>query len=449
MDPIAALDHEQLALFQSRTSRSRQLFERAQRVMPGGDTRTGTFHLPYPLFIARGKGCRLWDADDNEYLDFLNNFTSLLHGHVHPAVHQAMVTQASQGTVHGTANELQVQLAELLRKRVPSVERIRFCNSGTEATLFALRAAKAFTGKPKIMKMEGGYHGSHDQVAVAMAPPYGTNATAGLSPGALSEVLLGSFNDLEVTATLIRQHRDELAAVIVEPMMGAAGAIPAEPAFLEGLRAVTAECGVLLVLDEIITFRLGFGGIQERYGIQPDLTTFGKIIGGGLAVGAFGGRADIMATYDPTRPGAIVHSGTYNGNAATMAAGQKTLELFDREAVTRLNQAGDDLRARLNETLDAAGIDGIVAGIGSVLQLHFMAAPLRNARDANRGDRRLLRLMHLSLLNRGVFAAARQMYVLSTAMTPETLDQFVRHFTAALQPIAEAAKQATPMAGAR
>ena len=449
MDPIAALDHEQLALFQSRTARSRQLFERAERVMPGGDTRTGTFHLPYPLFISRGKGCRLWDADGNEYLDFLNNFTSLLHGHVHPAVHEAMVAQESQGTVHGTANELQVQLAELLCSRVPSVERIRFCNSGTEATLFALRAAKAFTGKVKIMKMEGGYHGSHDQVAVAMAPPYGTNATAGLSPGALSEVLLGSFNDLEVTAALIRKHRDELAAVIVEPMMGAAGAIPAEPGFLEGLRAVTAECGVLLVLDEIITFRLGFGGIQERYGIRPDLTTFGKIIGGGLAVGAFGGRADIMATYDPTRPGAIVHSGTYNGNAVTMAAGQKTLELFDREAVTRLNQAGDDLRARLNETLDAAGIEGIVAGTGSVLQLHFMAPPLRNARDANRGDRRLLRLMHLSLLNRGVFAAARQMYVLSTAMTPETLDQFVRHFTAALQPIADAAKQATPMAGAR
>jgi glutamate-1-semialdehyde 2,1-aminomutase len=168
-----------------------------------------------------------------------------------------------------------------------------------------------------------------------------------------------------------------------------------------------------------------------------------------LAVGAFGGRADIMATYDPTRPGAIVHSGTYNGNAATMAAGLKTLELFDREAVARLNRAGDDLRARLNETLTAAGIDGIVAGTGSVLQLHFMAPPLRNARDANRGDRRLLRLMHLSLLNRGVFAAARQMYVLSTAMTPETVDQFVRHFAAALQPIAEAAKQTDSMAEAR
>lgn len=449
MDPIAALDQQQLALFQSRTAGSRQLYDRAQRVMPGGDTRTGTFHLPYPLFISRGKGCRLWDTDGNEYLDFLNNFTSLLHGHVHPAVHEAMVAQESQGTVHGTANELQVRMAELLCSRVPSVERIRFCNSGTEATLFALRAAKAFTGKAKVMKMEGGYHGSHDQVAVAMAPPFETRASAGLSPGALSEVVLGSFNDLDHTAALIRKHRDELAAVIVEPMMGSAGAIPADPAFLEGLRAVTTECGVLLILDEIITFRLGFGGLQERYGIRPDLTTFGKIIGGGLAVGAFGGRADVMATFDPTRPGAIVHSGTYNGNAATMAAGLKTLELFDREAVTTLNRAGDELRVRLNELLESAGVEGIVAGTGSVLQLHFMAPPLRNARDASRGDRRLLRLMHLSLLNRGVFAAARQMYVLSTAMTPETLDQFARHFAAALDPIADALKQSTPMAGAR
>ncbi len=449
MDPIAALDHAELALFQNRTAGSRQWFERARRVMPGGDTRTGTFHLPYPLFISKGHGGRVTDADGHEYLDFVNNFTSLLHGHAHPAVHEAVVAQEQQGTVHGTANGLQVELAEVLSARVPSVERIRFCNSGTEATLFALRAAKAFTGKAKIMKMEGGYHGSHDQVAVAMAPPYNTNAATGLSPGALNEVILGSFNDLDETAALIRKHRHELAAVIVEPMLGAAGAIVAEPEFLAGLRAVTSECGVLLVLDEIITFRLEFGGLQERYGLRPDLTTFGKIIGGGFPVGAFGGRADVMATYDPTRPGAIVHSGTYNGNAVTMVAGLKTLDLFDREAVSRLNQAGDDLRHRLQGILDSAGVDAVVAGTGSVCQLHFMPGPLRNARDTGRGDRRLLRLMHLSLANRGVFTTARQMYVLSTAMTPAILDQFAGHFAEALGPIAEAVKQLTSMAGAQ
>lgn len=442
MDSIAALEADLLRRYQERTPKSGALHQRASRVMPGGDTRTGTFHLPYPIFVSRGQGCRLWDADGNEYLDFLNNFTSLLHGHANPTVQEALVAQAARGTVHGTANELQVELAELLSGRVPSVERIRFCNSGTEATLFALRAAKAFTGRSKIMKMEGGYHGSHDQVAVGMAPPYDTNATLGLSPGALSEVVLGSFNDLDFTTELIRRHRHELAAVIVEPMMGSAGAIPADPAFLRGLRQVTEECGVLLILDEIITFRLGFGGCQEHYGIRPDLTTFGKIIGGGLPVGAFGGRADIMSGYDPSRSGSIVHSGTYNGNAVTMAAGLATLKLFDRAAVVRLNQTGDDLRARLNQAIGEAGLDAMVVGFGSVMQLHFQKPPLRNARDGARGDKWLLRLAHLSLLVEGIFTAGRQMYVLSTAMTEAALEEFQTRFTAALDAIIHATAQA-------
>jgi glutamate-1-semialdehyde 2,1-aminomutase len=449
MDLLAKLDQEQLALYLSRTARSKELFERAKRVMPGGDTRTGTFHLPYPLFISRGQGTRLWDADGNEYLDFLSNFTSLIHGHAHPQVHEALVSQGTQGTVHGSANELQVRLAEMISERVPSVEKLRFCNSGTEATLFALRGAKAFTGKPKIMKMEGGYHGSHDQVSVAMAPPYDTKATQGLSPGALSEVVLGRFNDLDYTAELIRTHRNELAAVIVEPMMGAGGGIVADPAFLAGLRAVTAECGVLLVLDEIITFRLGYGGAQERYGIRPDLTSFGKIIGGGLPIGAFGGRAEVMATFDPTRPGAIVHSGTYNGNAATMAAGIKTLELLTREAIADLNRRGDGLRQRLQSKLDAAQVEGILAGTGSLMQLHFMAGPLTHAGEVARADREALRAMHLSLTNRGIFSASRQMYVVSTAMTDATVDAMVAAFEAALAPIAEALRARQPVAAGR
>ena len=448
MPPLPELLSNELARYQKRTPKSRALYDRAIRVMPGGDTRTGTFHLPYPLFISRGQGCRIWDADGNEYLDFLNNFTSLLHGHASPGIHEALVQQGTQGTVHGTANELQVRLAEILVQRVPSVERLRFCNSGTEATLFALRAAKAFTGRARIMKMEGGYHGSHDQVAVATSPPYDTNPSLGLSPGALGEVILGGFNDLDRTAGLIRKHRDELAAVIVEPMMGAGGGIVATPEFLQGLRAVTAECGVLLVLDEIITFRLGYGGLQEQYGIRPDLTTFGKIIGGGLPVGAFGGRADVMAGYDPTRQGTIVHSGTYNGNAATMAAGIRALELYDRPAVLALNRAGETLRTRLTAIIAETGVDAVVAGFGSVMQLHFMAPPLVTPRDANRALRDPMRAIHVSLLNRGVFTAARQMYVLSTPMDQTTLAEFTDRFRQSLEPIAESLRKAEP-AGAR
>lgn len=448
MDVLTAAEQRERETYLARTTASAALFARARAVMPGGDTRTGTFHAPYPLFIAEGQGCELVDADGHRYLDTLYNFTSLIHGHAFPPVVDAITAQAVKGTVHGSANALQVALAEVLRARVPSVERLRFCNSGTEATLFALRAAKAFTGRVKIMKMEGGYHGSHDQVAVAMAPPYDSRP-AGLSPGALSEVILGRFNDLDRTASLIRQHRDELAAVIVEPVMGAGGSIPASAEFLRGLRAVTEECGILLILDEIITFRLGYGGMQEHLGIRPDLTAFGKIIGGGLPIGAFGGRADVMATYDPTRPGAIVHSGTYNGNAATMAAGIATLELFDRAAVAALNAAGDGLRARLNGIIGSHGVEAEVVGFGSTMQLHFAKGPITSPAQTHAGNRAAQAAMHLSLLNRGVFTASRQMYVLSTAMNEATLADFAAHFDAALGPIAAALRTLEPAGSAR
>ena len=444
MDAVAAAEREATAAYMRRTPQSGALFERGRRVMPGGDTRTGTFYLPYPLFVARGEGCHLWDADGHQYLDVLNNFTSLVHGHGHTAVVRAIADQAAKGTVHGTANPLQVALAEVLCRRVPSVERLRFCNSGTEATMGALRAAKAFTGRPKILKMAGCYHGSHDQVALAVSPPFDA-VPPGLSPGAVGEVIIGAFNDLDRTASLIRAHRNELAAVIVEPITGT-GALPADHAFLEGLRAVTTECGVLLVFDEVISFRLAPGGMQEVHGIKPDLTSFGKIIGGGLPVGAFGGRADIMATYDPSQPGSIAHSGTYNGNAATMAAGLATLKLFDGAAVGRLNTSGDRVRARLQAAAEQRGLEVTITGYGSLMQLHFAAGPIRTPDEAGRGDARLVRLLHLLLLNRGVFTATRQTYVLSTPMHQAALDTFVDRMNEALGEIAKVQPPVVPAA---
>jgi glutamate-1-semialdehyde 2,1-aminomutase len=213
------------------------------------------------------------------------------------------------------------------------------------------------------------------------------------------------MNDLEYTGGLLSRNRDELAAVIVEPMMGAAGAIAAEPDFLQGLRRATEQSGILLIFDEVITFRLGHGGAQEHLGVRPDLTTFGKIIGGGLPVGAFGGRTDVMATFDPTRAGPIVHSGTYNGNAVTMAAGIATLELFTAEAIDGLNRMGDELRARLNALLAERDVAAQVVGRGSVMQLHFMTEPIQGPRDAARADARALRLMHLAMLARGKYYA--------------------------------------------
>jgi glutamate-1-semialdehyde 2,1-aminomutase len=440
MTALDALEARELEAYQTRTPQSRAWFDRARRVRPGGDTRTGTFHLPYPLFIARGEGCHLWDADGQQYTDVLNNFTSLVTGHGHVAVVRAIKDQVGKSTVHGTANPLQVTLAEALCRRVPSVERLRFCSSGTEATLGALRAAKAFTGRPKILKMAGCYHGSHDQVSVAVSPPFDA-LPPGLSPGAVGEVVVGRFNDLEPTAALVRAHAHELASVIVEPLTGT-GALPADRDFLAGLRAVTDECGVLLVFDEVITFRLGAGGLQGVHGIRPDLTCFGKIIGGGLPVGAFGGRADVMATYDPSRPGSIPHSGTYNGNATTMAAGLATLAVYDGGAVARLNAAGDKVRARLQALVDDSGLEGTMTGYGSLMQLHFAPGPIRTPEDAARSDKRLARLMHLALLNRGIFSAARQTYVLSTPMHQANLDVFADRFAEALHAVAKAVRAA-------
>ncbi len=443
MDALTTIERDEREAYLTRTPASRALHDRAREVMPGGDTRTGTFHAPYPLFIADGAGCHLTDADGHRYLDTLYNFTSLLHGHAFPPVLEAIARQAARGTVHGTANALQVEMAETLGARVPSVERLRFCNSGTEATMGAIRAARAFTDRPAIMKMAGGYHGSHDPVAIAMSAAE-TGRPPGVTANTAADVVVGRFNDLTDTTTLIRDHRDRLAAVIVEPMLGS-GALVAERAFLDGLRQVTRDCGVLLILDEVITFRLGVGGLQQAFGVTPDLTSFGKIVGGGLPVGAFGGRADVMATFDPSRRGAIAHSGTYNGNATTLAAGLATLARFGEADVAAVNAGGEALRARLNAVIAQSGASAVVTGYGSLMQLHLTAAPVTRPDEGARADLRWVKLMHLALANRGVFSSTRQLYVLPTVITAVELDAFVAAFTEALGVVvaAQAAAAAT------
>ena len=422
--------------YRAATPRSHALHTRAAGVMPGGDTRTGTFHLPWPIVMARGQGSRLWDEDGREYTDFLSNFTSLIHGHAHPAVTAAIVKQAGLGTAHGSPTALMTELAERIHARFPSVERLRFCNSGTESALFAIRAARAFTGRSLILKMEGGYHGSYDHVQVAQ----GTANAPGLSPAAVAEVVVIPFNDAERAADVFAKRGHEIAAVIIEPMMMSGGCLPAEPEFIQGLLRMAREMGSLFICDEVATFRLGYGGAQEVYGIEPDLTTFGKVIGGGLPVGAFGGRADVMAVYDPTKKGTVAHSGTYNGNAITMAAGIATLDLLTREVVDRLNAAGDALRARVREACQATGLPLSVTGMGSLIGIHPVSGPVTNAAEAAAGDRRILRAIHLSLLSRGIFSAARQFYVLSTAMGAEDTSAFMSAFTESTGLVAAAAR---------
>jgi glutamate-1-semialdehyde 2,1-aminomutase len=424
-----------------RTPTSMALYQKALKAMPGGDTRTVSYFPPYPLFVDRGKGCYVNDVDGNEYLDLVNNYTALIHGHAHPKITYAVIEQLVKGTIYATPFAEQIELAQVLSARVPSLEQVRFCNSGTEATMFALRAAKAFTGRNKIIKMEGGYHGSHDVAEISVAPPiesagpadapYSVPGGPGLFKGVLADVVVAPFNDVEATSGIVKRCQNDLAAVIVEPMIGSAGIIPAQPEYLRFLRKITESCGALLIFDEVVSFRLDYAGAQEIYGVKPDLTTLGKVIGGGFPVGAFGGAADVMAQFDP-RNGRLHHSGTFNGNAISVVAGLVSLELLTRDEIRRINKLGEHLRTRLREVFSVVGVTGQVTGIGSLTGVHFAETEVLDYRSSARMKKSLLHILHLSLLNQGIFAAPRGDFYLSTPMSEKEIDRLVNGFHRAL-----------------
>ncbi len=423
--------------FAQRTVRSKDHDTRAGKSLPGGDTRAATYFAPYPVYMTSGSGCFLYDADGNEYLDLLNNYTSLIHGHAHPAIIAAAMAQIEKGTVFGAAGEIQYQHAEHLCNCLTSMEQVRYCNSGTEATLFAIRAARAFTGRDIFIKMDGGYHGSHDSVEVnifADPDPEGPPAPRigpGVPASVLKDVLVVAFNDLDAVENMLKTNADKVAAILTEPLMGAAGAIGPQPGYLRGLRTLADKYNVVLIFDEVMTFRLSSGGLQEIEGVQPDLTTLGKIIGGGLPIGAFGGRRDIMSRFNPAHEDPIFHSGTFNGNNITLAAGMAAMTLYDQKAVTRLNQLGDRLRDGFTVALKETGLRGCVSGLGSLLQLHWRDQQPARATDSivsltKAGE--LPGLVHLELMNRGVYSAGRGMFALSTPMTQVDIDNAVASF---------------------
>ncbi len=433
--------------YRRRTPKSEALWVAAKRVMPGGDTRTNTFFLPYPVFIERGEGCRIVDADGNSYLDFLANYTSLIHGHAHPKVVESVTRQLSRGTAFASPLESQIDLATAICSRVSSIEQIRFCNSGTEATMNGIRAAKAFTGRNKIIKMEGGYHGSHDAALVSVVPslslvgprssPHSVPDLEGLFHSVLEDVLVVPFNDVEVARQIIERNAKDLAAVIVEPILGSGGGIPATSEFLRFLRDATRSIGALLIFDEIITFRLSFGGAQEIYGITPDLTTLGKIIGGGFPIGAFGGSAEVMALFDPVRR-RLFQGGTFNGNAISMIAGHATLELLTRSEIARLNALGDMLRQGIDEAFAQSSVPGKALGVGSLLQVHFGKGSVTDYRSAAEGQKDLAPYLHMALLNHGIFASTRNSLSISTPMGEAEVQQAVEAFKNSLSDLRSA-----------
>jgi len=422
--------------YKAKTARSRQLYEEALRVMPGGNSRSTIFFDPYPFYIARGEGARIWDADGVERLDFNGNYTSLILGHANPSVVKAIQEAAGRGISYPGPSEHEVRLAEILTKRIPSMETIRFTNSGTEATMNAVRVARAFTGRSKIAKFEGAYHGTHDWVLVSVTPdleqagsrkrPKAVPASAGIPPAVLKHVVVLPWNDTEACAKILERHGPDIAALLVDPSLGVGGVLPPREGFLERLREVTARLGILMIFDEVISFRVAPGGAQERFGIRPDLTTLGKIIGGGLAVGAFGGRADVMNYYDPRGgKGRISHGGTFNANPLTMAGGVATMQQLTPEAYARLDALGERVRAGVTRLLKRMKGPGQVTGVGSLFCLHWTKARLSDYRSSRPTDPQASARVFMGLLNEGVLLTQRGLGACSLAMTDADVDRLV------------------------
>ncbi|MFY1673881.1 aspartate aminotransferase family protein [Plantactinospora sp. WMMB334] len=412
----------------------------AQSWLPGGDTRTLSYFTPYPTFMASGHGCVITDVDGNDYLDFVNNMGSLIHGHAHPDLVAAASEQAALGTALGAPVELQIHHARILCDRIPSADLVRYTNSGTEATMLALRAARAATGRDLIVKIDGGYHGMHNDVNMLADMSDPAHAQAGLPAtfppiriprgvprDVRNHVLLVRYNDLAQAGHLLALRSSRIAALIVEPMMGAAGCIPADPGYLCGLRALTHKHDILLILDECNTFRLG--PLQTRYNVHPDLTITGKIIGGGLPLGAVGGRADIMARFDPSRDRPLWHTGAHVGNGLALRVGIAALEAYGPPEVSALNNLGEQLIRELPDAAREAGVRLQVTGIGSQAHLHWGDGQVRDADDSltlRASSAELPELVHLELLNRGIFTSRRGIFTLSTPMTDEHVQAFVR-----------------------
>ena len=444
MPTATAVSLESLvAEYRVRNAASHDLFLRAQSVLPGGNTRTGVFVDPFPVYIDHAQGVELVDVDGNRRLDFVNNASALILGHAHPAVVAAIAEHAGRGSAYFAPCPLELELAELLAQRIPSLQRLRFCSSGTEAVLGALRAARAFTERPMIAKFEGAYHGIDDPALISYLPPLGPElgpaqrplpvaASAGLAPGTAENVLVLPFNDGEACAALIREHADRLAAVIVDPLSTAAGMTLPAPGFLETLRSITGDLGIVLIFDEVVSFRAGRGGMQGVHGIRPDLTCLAKVVAGGTPGGAFGGRADIMAMYDPSGGSpAIPQSGTYNGNPIVMAAGLATLRTMTGAAYREIHDRTARLGEGLQQVFAGAGVPGSVVTAGSLFQFYFLPEAPRNYREAARDDGARQRWLYFWLMNHGI--VTRRGGNVSLPMTDRHAGRLVEEVESALR----------------
>ena len=420
---------------QSNGNVSESMFKRACASLPGGNTRDTLYYAPHPLYAFEGKGARIIDIDGVERIDFVNNYSSLIHGHGNQAILDAVKKQLNQLPAVGMPTESEIQLAELLCEEIPSVARVRFTNSGTEAVMMALKAARLFTGKSKIAKIEGAYHGSYDWTEISVEPspdqwgpieaPTSVPKSGAITRSVVDDVIVLNYNDIEHTQSIIESNADDLAAVLIDPLVSRMGYVAASDAYLQMLRKVTQQCGVLLVFDEIYSLRIAQGGVQNKRNIVPDLTALGKIIGGCFPIGAIGGREDIMSVFDPARGSSrLPHGGTYNGNPVSMAAGYASMRQLTPGNYAHLDHLGQKARDGLQEILSSKNANAQVTGEGSVLAVVPTRNSISNWRDFYECESRKdeVAKFHRHMLNNGILMAPHGTLVLSTAMTDDDID---------------------------
>lgn len=430
------------------TSKSAALYERAQKVMPGGCSRNTILRKPHPIYAMQGQGCFVTDIECVKRIDFANNVASLIHGHAHPKILEAVNTQMANGTAFTVGTEIEVAYAEQMVARSPNFDKIRFVNSGTEAVMACIKASRAFTGRAKIAKVEGAYHGLYDYAEVSQtakpanwgdaSAPKSVPVSKGTPQSALNDVVIIPYNEPERAISILNAYKADIAGVLVDLLPHRLGAIPATQAFVDALRNWTTENQSLLIIDEVITFRTDFDGAQGSYGIKSDLTAMGKMIGGGFPVGAIAGRADVMEVMDPTNgPAAFPHYGTFSANPITMTAGSVAIEMFDHEAVLELNALADIARAALTQAISIADIPACVTGAGSMFRIHLKETPPTTYRNAfvDMQEQSCIAALLDHMFDNGLLMIETCSGFLSTAMTQAEIDQLADIVLAGLRRI--------------
>ena len=412
-------------LYRSRTATSAALMERAAAVMPGGNTRTTSFHPPYPLVIERGAGPWVWDVDKRRYLDLFCNGLSLIHGHTYGPVNAAINEALQRGSAWSGASREQIAYAELLRDRIEAIEWLRFTNSGSEAGMLAVKAARHITGRPLLVKAVGAYHGCYDDLEAGL---YGRGDLEG-------RALVAPFNHLDGFERIMKKHGSKVAALVIEPVLVTGRVVAPEPGFLTALQTLAQRHGALTILDDCLMLRLALGGSAEKFALQPDITVLGKFLGGGTAFGAFGGSREIMKIFDPTRAGAVFHGGSFNGNLVGCAAGLATMRELTAERIAAMDAACARLRDTLVQRSRELGLEVILSGIGSVLGIAFAADPKRHEDDPSAPG--LASLFHLACANEGLMIGPGGIMTVSTAHDEAAIAFASDALSAALEKIAE------------